>query len=74
MKNILFVLLLTISSILSFAGVIMTSSNERLEDVTITSETDSAIVYIQDNVEKSALFFYNKKQKKYTKSIKYYII
>lgn len=45
--------MLTISSMLSFAGVIMTSSNERLEDVTITSETDSAIVYMQDGIEKS---------------------
>ena len=45
--------MLTISSMLSFAGVIMTSSNERIEDVTITSETDSAIVYMQDGVEKS---------------------
>ena len=38
---------------LSFAGVIMTSSNERIEDVTITSENDTAIVYMQDGVEKS---------------------
>ena len=53
MKKILFVVMLTISSMLSFAGVIMTSSNERLEDVTITSETDSAIVYMQDGIEKS---------------------
>ena len=53
MKKILFVSLLTISSILSFAGVIMTSSNERLEDVTITSENDTAIVYIQEGVEKT---------------------
>ena len=53
MKKILFVVMLTMSSMLSFAGVIMTSSNERIEDVTITSETDSAIVYIQDGVEKS---------------------
>ena len=45
--------MLTISSMLSFAGVIMTSSNERLEDVTSTSETDSAIVYMQDGIEKS---------------------
>lgn len=45
--------MLTISSMLSFAGVIMTSSNERIEDVTITSETDSAIVYMRDGVEKS---------------------
>lgn len=53
MKRILFILILTISSTLSFAGVIMTSSNERLEDVTITSENDTAIVYMQDGVEKS---------------------
>lgn len=53
MKRILFTLILTISSTLSFAGVIMTSSNERLEDVTITSENDTAIVYMQDGVEKS---------------------
>ena len=53
MKKILFVVMLTISSILSFAGVIMTSSNERIEDVTITSETDFAIIYLQDGVEKS---------------------
>ena len=53
MKKFLFVVMLTISSMLSFAGVIMTSSNERIEDVTITSETDSAIVYMQDGVEKS---------------------
>lgn len=45
--------MLTMSSMLSFAGLIMTSSNERLEDVTIASETDSAIIYIQDGVEKS---------------------
>ena len=49
----LFVVMLTISSMLSFAGVIMTYSNERIEDVTIASETDSAIVYMQDGVEKS---------------------
>ena len=53
MKKILFVSLLTISSILSLAGVIMTSSNERLEDVTITSENDTAIVYMQEGVEKT---------------------
>ena len=46
-------LLLGFIPMFSFAGIIMTSSNERLEDVTITSETDSAIVYIQDDVEKS---------------------
>lgn len=52
MKKI-FVLLLGFMPMFSFAGIIMTSSNERLEDVTIASETDSAIVYIQDGVEKS---------------------
>ena len=46
-------LLLGFIPMFSFAGVIMTSSNERIEDVTITSETDSAIVYMQDGVEKS---------------------
>ena len=50
-KVILF--LLGFIPVFSFAGVIMTSSNERIEDVTITSETDSAIVYMQDGVEKS---------------------
>ena len=45
--------MLTMSSMLSFAGVIMTSSNERLEDITISSENDTAIIYIQDGVEKS---------------------
>ena len=45
--------MLTISSMLSFAGVIMTSSNERLEDVTITSENDTAIVYMQNGVKRS---------------------
>ena len=49
----MFVSLLTISSILSFAGVIVTSSNERLEDVTIITENDTAIVYIQEGVEKT---------------------
>ena len=53
MKKILFVVMLTISSMLSFAGVIMTSSNERLEDVTITSENDTAIVYMQNGVKRS---------------------
>lgn len=31
----------------------MTTNNERIEDVSIQSETDSAIVYLQDGVEKS---------------------
>ena len=53
MKKILFVLLLTISSSLSFAGVIMTTSDERIEDVSIQSETDSTIIYLQNGVKKS---------------------
>ncbi len=53
MKKILFVIMLIASSIFSFAGIIVTTSGERIEDVTILSETDSAIVYIQDGVEKS---------------------
>lgn len=52
MKKI-FVLLLGFMPMFSFAGIIMTSSNERLEDVTITSENDTAIIYIQEGVEKS---------------------
>ena len=52
MKKI-FVLLLGFMPMFSFAGIIMTSSNERLEDVTITNENDTAIVYMQDGVEKS---------------------
>ena len=53
MKKILFVIMLIASSIFSFAGIIVTTSGEKIEDVTILSETDSAIVYIQDGVEKS---------------------
>ena len=47
------ILLLGIFPIFSFAGIIMTTNNERIEDVSIQSETDSAIVYLQDGVEKS---------------------
>lgn len=53
MKKILFVAILIVSSVFSFAGVIMTTNNERIEDVSIQSEIDSAIVYLQDGVEKS---------------------
>ncbi len=53
MKKILFVVMLTISSMLSFAGVIMTTNNERIEDVNIQSETDSTIIYLQNGVVKS---------------------
>ena len=53
MKKILFVIMLIASSIFSFAGIIVTTSGERIEDVTILSETDSTIVFLQDGVEKS---------------------
>lgn len=52
MKKI-FVLLLGFIPMFLFAGVIMTTNNERIEDVSIQSETDSVIVYLQDGVEKS---------------------
>lgn len=74
MKKILFVIMLIASSIFSFAGIIVTTSGERIEDVTILSETDSAIVYIQDGVEKSiaieqvqAVLFDNGNYKEYPK-------
>lgn len=53
MKKILFVAILIAFSVFSFAGVIMTTNNERIEDVSIQNETDSAIVYLLDGVEKS---------------------
>lgn len=53
MKKILFVAILIAFSVFSFASVIMTTNNERIEDVSIQNETDSAIVYLQDGVEKS---------------------
>lgn len=66
--------MLIASSIFSFAGIIVTTSGERIEDVTIVSETDSAIVYIQDGVEKSiaieqvqAVLFDNGNYKEYPK-------
>ena len=51
MKKI--ILLLGFIPMFSFAGVMMTTNNERIEDVSIQNETDSAIVYLQDGVEKS---------------------
>lgn len=45
--------MLTISSMLSFAGVIVTTNGERIEDVSIQKETESAIVYLLDGIEKS---------------------
>lgn len=52
MKKII-LLLLGFIPMFSFAGVIMTTNGERIEDVSIQNETDSAIVYMQDSVEKS---------------------
>lgn len=74
MKKILFVIMLIASSIFSFAGIIVTTSGERIEDVTILSETDSTIVFLQDGVEKSiaieqvqAVLFDNGNYKEYPK-------
>ena len=74
MKKILFVVILTISSMLSFAGVIMTTNGERIEDITIESETNESIVYIENGVEKTisieqvqAVLFDNGNFKEYPK-------
>ena len=79
MKKILFVIMLTISSMLSFAGVIMTTNGERIEDITIESETNESIVYIENGIEKTisivyvqAVLFDNgnfKEYPKYTSSV-----
>lgn len=45
--------MLTISSMLSFASVIVTTNGERIENVSIQNETNSAIVYLLDGIEKS---------------------
>lgn len=52
MKKII-ILLLGIFPIFSFAGVIMTTNGERIEYVSIQNETNSAIVYLLDGIEKS---------------------
>lgn len=50
-KVILF--LLGFIPVFSFAGIIITSDSERIEDVSIQHETDSTIIYVQEGVEKS---------------------
>lgn len=52
MKKI-FVLLLGFIPMFLFAGVIMTTNDERIADVSIQSENDSTIIYLQNGVEKS---------------------
>ena len=52
MKKI-FVLLLGFIPMFLFAGVIMTTHDERIADVSIQSENDSTIIYLQNGVKKS---------------------
>ena len=73
MKKII-MLLLGIFPIFSFAGVIMTINGERIEDVTIQSETTESIVYVENGVEKTisiervqAVLFDNGNFKEYPK-------
>ena len=68
------ILLLGIFPIFSFAGVIMTTNGERIEDVTIQSETTESIVYVENGVEKTisiervqAVLFDNGNFKEYPK-------
>lgn len=56
MKNILLTIICVTFSISSFAAVIMTNEGKRIEDVTIQSENDTTIIYVQDGIEKSILF------------------
>ena len=53
MKKILFVAILIAFSVFSFASVIMTTNNERIEDVSIQSENDSTIIYLHNGVKRS---------------------
>lgn len=72
-------LLLGFIPMFSFAGVIMTTNGERIEDVTIQSETSESIVYVENGVEKTisieqvqAVLFDNgnfKEYPKYTSSV-----
>ena len=73
MKKII-LLLLGFIPMFSFAGVIMTTNGERIEDVTIQSETNESIVYIENGVEKTisieqvqAVLFDNGNFKEYPK-------
>lgn len=53
MRCFLFVLMLAVFSALSFASVIVTTNGERIENVSIQNETNSAIVYLLDGIGKS---------------------
>ena len=45
--------MLAVFSALSFASVIVTTNGERIENVSIQNETNSAIVYLLDGIGKS---------------------
>ena len=67
-------LLLGFIPMFSFAGVIMTTNGERIEDVSIQSETSESIVYVENGVEKTisieqvqAVLFDNGNFKEYPK-------
>ena len=73
MRKVILVLL-GLLPIFSFAGVIMTTNGERIEDVTIQSETSESIVYIENGIEKTisiervqAVLFDNGNFKEYPK-------
>lgn len=73
MKKVI-LLLLGCIPMFSFAGVIMTTNGERIEDVTIQSETSESIVYVENGVEKTisieqvqAVLFDNGNFKEYPK-------
>lgn len=73
MKKVI-LLLLGFIPMFSFAGVIMTTNGERIEDVTIQSETSESIVYVENGVEKTisieqvqAVLFDNGNFKEYPK-------
>lgn len=73
MRTVILVLL-GLLPIFSFAGVIMTTNGERIEDVTIQSETSESIVYVENGVEKTisieqvqAVLFDNGNFKEYPK-------
>ena len=73
MRNFI-TLLLGFIPMFSFAGVIMTTNGERIEGVTIQSETSESIVYVENGVEKTisieqvqAVLFDNGNFKEYPK-------
>ena len=53
MRRFLLMLMLAVFSALSFASVIVTTNGERIENVSIQNETNSAIVYLLNGIEKS---------------------